>query len=67
MAIKDEQKVNDRIFIQEILNDLHRFGFQKHGKAQQMLHDWSRELRDETGLQGRTKKTHAALVGAKLY
>lgn len=67
MDIKDKQKVKDRVFIQEIINDLYKNGFARGGKAEEMLKDWSRELRVETALQGRTKKTHAMLIGRHLY
>lgn len=36
----------DKLFITEILNDLHRNGFQSGGKAETMLRDWASELRD---------------------
>lgn len=38
----------DKFFITEILNDLHRHGFQAGGKAETMLHDWAAELRNRT-------------------
>lgn len=53
----------DKMFIQEVLNDLYRNGFTPDGKAAQMLHDWSGELRITSGLRGRTRRTHAEQVG----
>lgn len=38
----------DKFYLTEILNDLHRHGFVARGKAQTMLHDWSRELRERS-------------------
>ncbi len=57
------QMITDKLFLQEILNDLYRNGFVRQGKAEEMLKDWSRQLREETGLQGKTKKTFFQLVG----
>lgn len=42
------EKKGDKFFITEIINDLHRNGFQQGGKAQQMLYDWSAELREKS-------------------
>ena len=36
----------DKFSITEVLNDLYRHGFARGGKAETILHDWSRELRD---------------------
>lgn len=64
----DEQTQTDRLFLQEIINDLEKNGYVRGGKAQTMLHDWSRELRDRTpGMRGNTRRIHAAEVGANLY
>jgi len=38
----------DKFFITEILNDLHKNGFVRGGKAETMLHDWAAELRADT-------------------
>lgn len=40
------QSATDKFFITEILNDLHRNGFQRGGKAETMLMDWSNELKE---------------------
>lgn len=61
------QKITDRLFIQEIINDLEKNGYSRNGKAYTMLRDWSRELRNETHLRGKTKKLFAELVGRELY
>lgn len=39
---------NDKFFITEILNDLHRHGFIRQGKAETMLRDWAVELRERS-------------------
>ena len=57
----------DRLFIQEIINDLRKHGYVEGGKADTMLTDWSRELKEKSGLAGKTKKTHAKLVGRNNY
>jgi len=54
---------NDALFIQEIINDLERRGYQQGGKAQTMLHDWSRELQKKAGLSGKRKKVFLEEVG----
>lgn len=41
-----EQAKTDKLFITEIINDLHRNGFVPLGKAYTMLHDWADELRE---------------------
>lgn len=38
----------DKFFLTEIINDLHRNGFEEGGKAQEMLHVFSAELRDKS-------------------
>lgn len=53
----------DALFIQEIINDLERHGYTGGGKAQTMLYDWSRELKDKAGLNGQRKKVFSAEVG----
>jgi len=65
MQIQDY--INDRLFIQEIINDLERNGYVSGGKAFTMLRDWSRELRNISGLTGKTKRVHAELVGKDNY
>ena len=37
----------DKMFLTEIMNDLHRNGFRKGGKADSMLRDWAQKLREE--------------------
>lgn len=57
----------DKLFITEILNDLYRNGFVRQGKAETMLRDWSRELREESRAElppSRLKNVHAEEVGA---
>jgi len=57
----------DKLFITEIINDLHRNGFVRNGKAETMLHDWARELKDESRIHhpaSRLKRVHAELVGS---
>jgi hypothetical protein len=34
----------DKLFITEIIADLHENGFSPNGKAAEMLYDWSHEL-----------------------
>lgn len=63
----DSVKVGDKLFLQEILNDLYKNGFVRNGKAEQMLRDWSAELREETHMRGRTKKLFIELVGKELW
>lgn len=36
----------DKFFITEIINALHRHGFEQGGKAQTMLYNWAAELRE---------------------
>lgn len=63
----ENQFENDRLFIQEIINDLERNGYQQGGKAQQMLRDWSGELRQKANMTGRTKKVFIEKVGSYLW
>lgn len=62
-------KAKDKLFITEILNDLHRHGFDASGgKARDMLHDWARELGEEARVifpATRLRKHHAARCGAE--
>lgn len=64
---KRDDIIKDRLFIQEIINDLERHGYVRGGKAQTMLYDWSRELRRNACLTGRTKRVHADIVGKENY
>jgi len=57
----------DKLFITEILNDLHKHGYQCGGKADEMLHDWAKELRDKSRTSfpaSRLRKVHAEVCGA---
>lgn len=57
-----------RLYIQEILNDLERNGYVQHGKAQQLLRDWSLLLRDKAPrTRGRVRRIHAVKVGTQHY
>jgi len=60
----------NKLFITEILNDLHRNGFVRGGKAETMLHDWAAELREDARGDfpaSRLKKTFCKEVGATLW
>lgn len=62
------QQEKDRLFVQEIINDLvkhHRLG--RGHKAYDLLVDWSRELRDQTHMRGRTKRVFFERVGKYLW
>lgn len=68
MKTYSKEKIKDRLFIQEIINDLVKCGIPIHGtKYGQMLIDWSHELKEKSGLRGKTRRVHAELVGAYLY
>lgn len=59
---------NDKLFITEILNDLHRNGFIRQGKAEQMLQDWAAELREKARPKlaaSRLRRTFNMEVGAQ--
>jgi hypothetical protein len=61
------KSADDKLFITEILNDIHRNGYVKGGKAETMLHDWAKELREESRTSfpaSRLKKVHAEVVGS---
>lgn len=61
---------NDKFFITEILNDLHRNGFIRQGKAETMLRDWAVELRKKARTQlaaSRLRKTFNTEIGADLW
>lgn len=45
-----ERCTDDKLFITEILNDLNRHGFVPMGKADTMLRDWAKELRDKMNI-----------------
>lgn len=66
LAVRDEQVVSDRLFIQEIMNDMARRG-SDGTKAWDMLRDWSRELRGKAQMRGRTKRMFFELVGKELW
>lgn len=56
----------DKLFITEILNDLHRNGFVQGGKSDAMLTDWAKELREKarTTLQAsRLRETFNKEIG----
>ena len=56
----------DKLFITEILNDLHRNGFVEGGKAETMLHDWASELREKSRHEfpaSRLKIVHSKCIG----
>ncbi|MCD4831023.1 MAG: hypothetical protein K8R02_04345 [Anaerohalosphaeraceae bacterium] len=58
---------DDKLFITEILNDLHRNGFIRQGKAETMLHDWAAELREKARSQlaaSRLRQVFNSEVGA---
>lgn len=57
-----EGLINDRLFIQEIMNDMARKGM-KWSKAWYLLMDWSRELKAKTHMRGRTKRMFFQIVG----
>lgn len=71
LHLLDAQPATDKMFIQEILNDLHRRGVNLNdggNKAVQMLKDWSSELTKEAPvMRGRTKMFHAILCGKQNY
>jgi hypothetical protein len=71
LHLLDELPANDKMFIQEILNDLHRQGINLNdggNKAVQLLKDWSRELTTKAPvMRGRTKWFHALIVGKQNY
>ena len=62
--------VENKLYLTEIMNDLHRNGFMSGGKAQVMLQDWARNLRDKTRPHfpaSRLRRTHAEIVGKGLW
>ena len=61
-----EIAARDKLFLTEILNDLHRYGYVPGGKADSLLRDWSRELRELARPvlpPSRLKKTFALKIG----
>ena len=59
-----ENVTTDYFFITEILNDLHRNGFVRGGKAQSMLIDWKSELRKGIDFpKTKQKAVHRELCG----
>lgn len=71
LHLLDTPAANDKMFIQEILNDLHRQDINLNSggnKAVQLLKDWSRELREKAPvMRGKTKLFHALIVGKQYY
>ena len=61
-----EDAISDRLFIQEMLNDLARRGL-KGLKTWQMLRDWSKELKEVTYTRGRTKKLFYEQIGKEMW
>lgn len=62
------QAAKDKLFITEILNDLHRNGYVRNGKAETMLRDWAAELRGEARPVIKTiplRRYHAEQCGAE--
>ena len=58
---------DNKFFITEILNDLHRNGFVPQGKAETMLRDWAAELREKARPQLAASHLHRSFnteVGA---
>ena len=59
---------DDKFFITEIINDLERYDYTPGGKAQTMLRDWARELRERSRVEmpaSRLRRTFNAEVGAQ--
>jgi len=56
MRTINQEHLRDKLFIQEIINDLHKNGFRRQGKAYDMLNDWSRELGLKSGAKQQIKK-----------
>ncbi len=62
----EEKNKNNKLFITEILNDLHKNGFVRGGKAESMLHDWAAELRENSREKmppSKLKSTHKTECG----
>jgi hypothetical protein len=61
----ESQELIDKLFITEILNDIHRNGYMEGGKAYEMLHDWARELRNKAGIpRSKLRPTFNRIVGS---
>ncbi len=59
---------SDKLFITEVLNDLHRNGYVPTGKADTMLRDWAAELREGARTEmasSRLRQTFNSEVGAQ--
>lgn len=60
-------KALDKLFITELVNDLYRYRYSvPGGKALDMLHDWSRELREASRTSfpaSRLRRVHAKQYG----
>jgi len=64
----EQEATEDRMYLQEIINDLEKNGYVRGGKAQTMLRDWSASLRAKAPrTRGKLKQVHADLVGRELY
>lgn len=53
-----------KLFLTEIINDLHRHGFERGGKAEAMLHDLARDARKMASAEfpaSRLRQVHADL------
>lgn len=62
------QVAEDKLFITEILNDLYRNEFVRGGKAECMLRDWARELREKSRTSfpvSRLKKVFRQEIGGE--
>jgi hypothetical protein len=60
---------SEYLFLTEILNDLHKHGFQEDGKAATMLKDWRNEFR-RSGLsfpKTKQKQVHMEVCGPGLW
>lgn len=58
--------VTDKLYVTEIINDLYRNGFVRGGKAEQMLRDLGKELREQARRKfpaSRLRQVHAATAG----
>ena len=66
VRVRNEQMVRDRLFVQEIMNDMARRGH-TYSKSWDLLTDWSRELREKAHMHGRCKRMFCELVGKYLW
>ena len=63
----EEKALQDKLFITEVINDLYRGGRAGGWKADEMLVDWARELKNKCRTifpASRLKKVHAETCGA---